>query len=91
MRYRIKKISYRNEETGEIKSYFQPQYFYDEDHSFLGHKWNNSGWNDCFYKSADETGSYTRRIHFITKEGAMQYIKNMHKEVPPDECVYLEK
>ncbi len=86
MEYRIKKHSYRVEETGEIKSYFT----IEELHTGVTF-WRKRRWQEwvslriILYRF--EGTNYYREIKYDTKKEACAHLKWLKEKVPEDEIV----
>lgn len=83
MDYRIKKISYRNEETGEIKSYFTIEE-YREPSLFKNKEWIPLSIR--IYMSSNRHW-YSKIISYDTEREACAHLRRLKEKVPEDEIV----
>lgn len=85
MEYRIIKKYYRNDNTAQVKEYYQVQKFV-----YVGGFFRARGlmlWKPCRRHVCYGMDSYNENANFDKYEDALEYMKSSMKEVPPDEVV----
>lgn len=78
--YRIVAKFYRQDSTGEVKSYAIIQYLRTW---LFKERWVNLT-EECCYG----TDCYTRTRHFKNKKEARSYLQNLKKKIPNDKITY---